>query len=96
MTEEQVESAVIPEVESEDWEAAVAREAVRFKAGPPAYQRDRFFYRVVVFTLGFVALGALVGSIYLAAAGQKVPESVVALGSTAVGALAGVLITGRT
>ena len=59
MTEEQVESAVIPEVESEDWEAAAAREAVRFKAGPPAYQRDRFFCRVVVFTLGFVALGAL-------------------------------------
>ena len=61
----------------------------------PAYHGDRFFYRVVAFTLALVALGALAASIFLAAAGKEIPQAIVALGSTAVGALAGVLITGK-
>jgi len=44
-----------------------------------------------------VALGALIASFFLAwAPGEnEIPQSIVALGSTAVGALAGVLITGK-
>jgi len=53
------------------------------------------FYRVVVLTLALVAVGALGASIYLAASDQDIPQSIVALGSTAVGALAGVLMTGK-
>ena len=60
-----------------------------------AYHGDRFFYRVVAIALALVALGALAASIFLAAAGKEIPQSIVALGSTAVGALAGVLITGK-
>ncbi len=52
-------------------------------------------YRVVVFTLSLAALGSLVASFCLAwALGEnEIPQSIVALGSTAVGALVGVLIT---
>ncbi|MCY4148891.1 MAG: hypothetical protein OXD44_00195 [Gammaproteobacteria bacterium] len=62
-----------------------------------AYHGDRVFYRVVASTLSLVALGALIASFFLAwAPGEnEIPQSIVALGSTAVGALAGVLITGK-
>lgn len=59
----------------------------------PAYGRahhgDRLFYRVVVIALALVAL------IHLTVTDRDIPQSIVALGSTAVGALAGVLMTGR-
>ena len=60
-----------------------------------AYQGDGFFHRVVVMTLALAALGALASSIHLAGLGKEMPQSIVALGSTAVGALAGVLITAK-
>jgi len=60
-----------------------------------AYHSDRLFYRVVAATLSLVALGALVASFCLAWAPGDNEISIVALGSTAVGALAGVLITGK-
>jgi len=62
-----------------------------------AYHGDRVFYRVVAGTLSLVALGALIASFFLAwAPGEnEIPQSIVALGSTAVGALAGVLVTGK-
>ena len=46
-------------------------------------------------TLALVAFGALAASIFLATAGKELPQSIPALGSSAVGALAGVLITGK-
>ncbi len=60
-----------------------------------AYHGDRLFYRVVVIALALIAVGALVALIYLTVTGKDIPQSIVALGSTAVGALAGVLVTGR-
>ena len=80
----------------EDWERPESGDLLEFKPGPPAYQRDRFFYRVVAFTLSIVAIVSLVASTYLAKERQQVPDSIVALGSTAVGALAGVPVAGRT
>ena len=61
----------------------------------PAYVGDRRFYRVVAWSLALVAGAAVIGSIFIGLQGQEVPESVVALGSTAVGALAGVLASNR-
>jgi hypothetical protein len=63
--------------------------------GPPAYHGDRFFYRVVVCALAAVAVGALIGGMILAAMCKDVPDAVLALGSAAVGALAGVVAGNR-
>lgn len=61
----------------------------------PAYLGDRHFYRVAIWALSSLAVLALVGSIGLFALHKDVPEAVVAVGSTAVGALAGVLVINR-
>lgn len=54
-------------------------------------QTDVWIYRMVVASLGLVVLIAIIGSIILAMAGKSNPEVLVALGSAAVGALAGLL-----
>ena len=59
-------------------------------------QTDVWIYRIVVLSLGLTVLMAVGGAIYLAAsadAGQtaSTPEILVAIGSAAVGALAGLL-----
>ena len=61
----------------------------------PAYVGDRHFYRVVVWTLAGAALVALLGTIGLVANDKAVPDSIVAIGSTAVGALAGLVAGNR-
>ena len=63
--------------------------------GPPAYHGDRVFYRVVVWALAIVAVGALLGGMILAGVCKDVPDAVLALGSAAVGALAGVVAGNR-
>jgi hypothetical protein len=54
---------------------------------------DKWIYRLVVAILGVIALTALAGGLLLAYkdATQEIPQMLVALGSTAVGALAGLL-----
>ncbi len=52
---------------------------------------DRQLYRGAVLTLAYVAMGVVVGIVLLTAADKIVPDSLVALGSTALGALAGLL-----
>ncbi|WP_163871055.1 hypothetical protein [Myxococcus eversor] len=54
---------------------------------------DRWIYRIVVVTLGLTALTALVGGLVVAYKRPEwpLPQMLVALGSTAVGALAGLL-----
>ncbi|HZI14167.1 MAG TPA: hypothetical protein VE153_27615 [Myxococcus sp.] len=54
---------------------------------------DKWIYRGVVAILGLLAMTALVGGLVLAYrdATQEIPQMLVALGSTAVGALAGLL-----
>lgn len=55
-------------------------------------QTDTWIYRLVVIALGLTILLAVGGGIYLAASGiDKTPEILIALGSAAVGALAGLL-----
>lgn len=59
-------------------------------------ESDVWIYRIVVGALGLVVLIAITGSMYLAAQSSKefirtVPDAVLALGSAAVGALAGLL-----
>ena len=46
---------------------------------------------MVVFALGITVILGIIGAIILAMAGKQIPEVLVALGSAAVGALAGLL-----
>lgn len=62
----------------------------------PAYLGDRWIYRAVVAVLGLVVLTTVGGGIYLAmtangSAPESIPDAIVAIGSTALGALAGLL-----
>jgi len=54
-------------------------------------ERDVWIFRLVVVSLGLYMLASLVGAIVLAAKGTDTPEILVALGSAAVGGLAGLL-----
>ena len=54
-------------------------------------QWDVWIYRMVVFALGITVILGIIGAIILAMAGKQIPEVLVALGSAAVGALAGLL-----
>ena len=57
-----------------------------------ALQSDRWIYRIVVLALGLGVLSAMIGLIVLSLrAGATVPDGLVAIGSAAVGALAGLL-----
>jgi len=54
-------------------------------------EKDVWIFRLVVLSLGLCMLASLVGAIVLAAKGTDTPEILVALGSAAVGGLAGLL-----
>jgi len=54
-------------------------------------ERDVWIFRLVVVSLGLCMFASLVGAIVLAARGTETPEILVALGSAAVGGLAGLL-----
>ena len=56
----------------------------------PAYESDQFFYRVVAISLGTAIVLSVLGSVVLAFS-EKDSEALLAIGSAAVGALAGVL-----
>jgi len=71
----------------------VAEEA---KEQTPAYIGDKVVYRMVVGALGSVVLVAAVGAIVLVAVDKTAPDVLVALGSAAVGALAGLLAPSPT
>ncbi|MBI3243098.1 MAG: hypothetical protein HYZ49_12465 [Chloroflexi bacterium] len=53
--------------------------------------QDVWVYRMVVAALGLAVLASLIGAIMLAIEGRPTPELLVALGSAAVGGLAGLL-----
>jgi hypothetical protein len=62
---------------------------------PPALQTDLWVYRIVVSVLGLVVLAAVIGAIMLGYHSITIPETLTALGSAAVGALAGLVGTFR-
>ncbi len=61
------------------------------KETAPAYVGDKWVYRIVVFSLSFILLAVVVGIIALVMnnGAISIPEGLVAIGSAAVGALAG-------
>jgi hypothetical protein len=61
-------------------------------ADASALSTDKWTYRIVVLSLGFAVLIGMIGLIVLSWKGvQTVPDGLVAIGSAAVGALAGLL-----
>ena len=58
---------------------------------PEALQTDVWVYRMVVFFLGSAVLSTIIGGLYIATTAAALPDGLVALGSAAVGALAGLL-----
>src|SRR5437879_5132417 len=67
--------------------------ATHVESTPASPPRDDSLYRLVVMVLGAVVIIALIGALMvtMAGKGRQVPEVVVALGSGAVGALAGLI-----
>ena len=57
----------------------------------PSPSGDVWIYRIVVALLGLSILGVVGGSIALRAMGVAVPDSLVAIGTGALGAMAGLL-----
>ena len=55
-------------------------------------QKDVWLYRMIIATLGLTVVASVVGAITLAMTGQSTPELLVALGSAAIGGLAGFLV----
>jgi uncharacterized integral membrane protein len=71
---------------------AVVSQAVTAAASPLQY--DLWIYRAVVAVLGITVIAKVFGGIYLATKADtniKLPDAIVAIGSAAVGALAGLL-----
>jgi hypothetical protein len=76
---------------NEDAEVLQPIEAVKQAIAGPL-QSDVWVYRMVVFSLGLTVLLSLIGGVILALCGKDIPEVLVALGSAAIGALAGLLV----
>ena len=64
---------------------------VQLATGPLPLANDTWIYRFAIMILGALALLALGGALVLTALGREAPQVTVALGSAAVGALAGLL-----
>lgn len=57
----------------------------------PVLIGDRWLYRGIIVSLGLVAVTAIIGAIILSSNELEIPDVVTALGSAAIGALAGLL-----
>lgn len=75
-----------------DWGSAEDEGSPAIKRSGPAYESDQHFYRVVAWSLSITVILSMLGSLGLASFDKSVPDPIIALGSTAVGALAGVLV----
>jgi len=71
--------------------AALNTAAAVARATPTPLQTDNWIYRIVVLALGLIGLVAAIGGILLVSNDKTVPEILIALGSAAVGAMAGLL-----
>lgn len=59
-------------------------------------QKDIWIYRLVVIVLGLTVIVSVIGTIALTLTGLSTPELLVALGSAAIGGLAGLLAPSPT
>lgn len=69
--------------------AAVVQAAATKVESEAIWQKDKWVFRIALMVLGLLALAAAGGGIWLTLVGKTMPESLVAIGSTSVGALVG-------
>ncbi|MCK4395263.1 hypothetical protein KAW96_01570 [candidate division WOR-3 bacterium] len=76
----------------EEPEKAIKKAAEKVSMPDPLKQ-DKWIYRMVVFSLGVTLFCSVIGAIIIVINGgvDKVPDILIAIGSAAVGALAGLL-----
>jgi hypothetical protein len=84
LLEEKLQDAEFLELARREPEAAIKQ----LRLSP---KEDVLLYRITVMVLGAVVLVAASGAVWLGLLGQEIPELLVALGSAAIGALAGLL-----
>lgn len=85
------------------WGSAQASPSEPAKTGDPlksggtelAYHNDPQFYRTVAWFLGTTIILCTIGAILLAYCGKDIPDWLVALGSAAIGALAGLFASSK-
>lgn len=58
----------------------------------PQKDKDIWLYRMIIAALGVTLVATVVGAIVLASTGLATPDAVVALGSAAIGGMAGFLV----
>jgi len=68
-----------------------ANESAKEAINQVAYRNDIGFYRGVLIILGFAVIVATLGGLYLSYNGKDIPQFIVAIGTTALGAVAGLL-----
>ena len=61
-------------------------------AQPNRPQKDIWLYRMIIGALGVTVIVTVVGAIVPASTGLSIPDAVVALGSAAIGGMAGFLV----
>ena len=64
-------------------------------ADEPIFKRDRIFYRTAIWFLGITAVLSVLGAVEAYVKTHDAPDGVIAIGSAAVGALAGVFTASR-
>lgn len=78
--------------EDENLAEALRRDPINtLRASANPFQ-DVWIYRIVAGVLGLIGLSSVVSSFVLAGMGAELPQGGLALGATAVGALAGLLV----
>jgi predicted phage tail protein len=89
-TQEQTETEILdwnsPQLNGPDIEEEIERKPIRIT---PIYHSDKRFYQIVVRFLGLTMLICTGGAIALAFFDKGIPDIIVAIGSAAIGALAG-------
>ena len=80
--------------EPEDWGGSDDKQEPFYRT-PPAFWGDRKFYRILLYILGLIAVLSIIGVFALALKDKDAPDAIVALGSTALGALAGLIARGH-
>jgi uncharacterized integral membrane protein len=76
-----------------------AQVSARAQTDPPAYYGDRCVYRITVAVLGLAVILVVIAQFALAyrfANAAEIPDGIIAIGSAAIGALAGLLAPTQT
>ncbi len=87
-----IEKEDIPEKTKQKIKGRINEAVLKGSTKEDASTPDVFLYNIAVICLGFIVLLCASSYLIVALYGASIPESIITIGTTAVGALAGVLI----